>query len=177
MKPNVQKKEDSFSIIVKILPELLRFCIICLTSRREIVQISALKTLKFVFETQGCSLDFNMVFILQSIFGTFPRDTTQRDVRQSEFNMEALGQNQKELCVQATKIVSVTEPTSGFKTALSSVYTHVLDSFISVLSSVSSHILHSIFYKVIGDCLTNRRHPPEVCVYSCKIAEKIITIC
>ena len=69
-------------------------------------------------------------------------------------------------------------PVSGFKTVINNVYTHVLESFISVLSSVSSHILHSIFYEVIGEILTNdQQTPQEVRVYSCKIAEKIITIC
>jgi len=52
-----QSAEDAFSVMLRILPELLRFCIICLASRIEIVQVSALKTLKFIFETQGCSLD------------------------------------------------------------------------------------------------------------------------
>lgn len=57
----------------------------------------------------------------------------------------------------------------------------MLDTFISVLSSISSHILHSIFYEVIVPVLSNKikitQKIPEVKMFACKIAEKIITIC
>jgi hypothetical protein len=63
--------------------------------------------------------------------------------------------------VVATKPSSRQEPTSGFGSAITNVYTNVLDTFISVLSSVSSHILHSIFYDVIGEFLiVNRTSAP-----------------
>jgi hypothetical protein len=58
------------------------------------------------------------------------------------------------------------------------IYNHVLDTFISVLSSVSSHILHSIFYDVIEPTLlVDSGFPIEVRVFTCKIADKIFTIC
>lgn len=57
-----------------------------------------------------------------------------------------------------------------------SIYNHVLDTYISVLSSVSSHILHSIFYDVIESTLTLGA-PAPVRVFTCKIADKIFTIC
>jgi hypothetical protein len=58
------------------------------------------------------------------------------------------------------------------------IYNNVLDTFISVLSSVSSHILHSIFYDVIEPVLlVESGFPTEVRVFSCKIADKIFTIC
>jgi hypothetical protein len=84
------------------------------------------------------------------------------------------------------------EPQSGFHGALCSVYQHVLDTYISVLSSISSHILHAIFYEVIEPILLKIRDsiaskesqsepentlPPQVIVFTVKIAEKIITIC
>ena len=56
----------------------------------------------------------------------------------------------------ATVYQAIKEPTSGFNTALSNIYTHVLDTFISVLSSISSHILHSIFYDVIEETIANQ---------------------
>lgn len=59
--------------------------------------------------------------------------------------------NCKTAVITPTK--SVSEPVSGFKTAIANIYSNVLESFISVLSSVSSHILHSIFYEVIGEFL------------------------
>jgi hypothetical protein len=66
-------QQDSFSAMLRILPDCLRFCLLCLSSKKEIVQISALKILKFIFETQGCSLDYSLVFILKSILTTFPK--------------------------------------------------------------------------------------------------------
>jgi hypothetical protein len=58
------------------------------------------------------------------------------------------------------------------------IYNHVLDTFISVLSSVSSHILHAIFYDVIESSLVpDNSYPIEVRVFTCKIADKIFTIC
>ena len=54
----------------------------------------------------------------------------------------------------------------------------MLDTVISVLSSVSSHILHAIFYDVIEPTLLlESTYPLEVRVFTCKIAEKIFTIC
>lgn len=71
----------------------------------------------------------------------------------------------------------------------------MLDTYISVLSSISSHILHAIFYEVIEPILLKIRDtipkkenespketdknalPPQVIVFTVKIAEKIITIC
>jgi hypothetical protein len=54
-------------MMLRILPKLLSFLVICLSHRREIVQISALKLLKFVLETQGCSLDHGMIFVLKGM--------------------------------------------------------------------------------------------------------------
>lgn len=70
--------------MLRILPQLLRFCIVSLTHRREIVRMSALKVVKFVLETQGCSLDFGMVYILKGMFLTYPRGNTSTQNQQTE---------------------------------------------------------------------------------------------
>ena len=67
--------DDSFSGLLRILPPLLRFCLLALTHRKEIVRMSALKVLKFILETQGCSLDASMIYILKGMFLTFPKTT------------------------------------------------------------------------------------------------------
>ena len=276
--PQILVADDAFSAMLRILPQLLRFCIICLTHRREIVKMSALKVIKFVLETQGCSLDFTMVFILKGMFLTFPKSQQSGQAQQSDLNKpeaeknldespnpkqasasktaemknenssprkskvkivtddfdfaalvgeeeaatvtigdflfsgthsvlnpQSKGGNQSESNVvaypeakeYATIYDSIKEPQSGFNTALSNIFTHVLDTFISVLSSISSHILHSIFYDVIEETIANqpkarrlscsgkdmlsqsnrRVQPNEIKVFACKIAEKIITIC
>jgi hypothetical protein len=87
--------------------------------------------------------------------------------------------NQKEpvtLLAPATKYISVDHPQSGTKRAMVTIYTHVLDTFISVLSSVSSHILHSVFYDVIEPTLMQSQDS-EVRVFACRIADKLLTIC
>jgi len=38
----------------------------------EIVRISALKMVKYILETIGCSLDYGIVFILKSMLQTYP---------------------------------------------------------------------------------------------------------
>lgn len=38
--------------------------------------MSALKILKFILETQGCSLDVSMIYILKGMFLTFPKTAT-----------------------------------------------------------------------------------------------------
>ena len=58
--------------MIKILPNMLKFLLMCLTHKKEIVKISALKLLEFILETQGCSLDFSMVFILKAMLKTYP---------------------------------------------------------------------------------------------------------
>ena len=42
---------------------------------------------------------------------------------------------------------------------------------------MSSHILHSIFYEVIEPTMLTEATALEVRIFTCKIAEKIITIC
>ena len=46
--------------------------------------MSALKVVKFVLETQGCSLDFGMVYILKGMFLTYPRGNTSTQNQQTE---------------------------------------------------------------------------------------------
>ena len=72
---SVLVSDDSFSALLRILPQLLRFCLLSLTHRKEIVRMSALKILKFILETQGCSLDASMIYILRGMFSTFPKTT------------------------------------------------------------------------------------------------------
>lgn len=57
-----------------MLPDCLRFAIVCLSHRLEIVRISALKMIKYMLETLGCSLDYGMVFILKAMLMTYPTD-------------------------------------------------------------------------------------------------------
>ena len=67
-------KIDSFSSMLQHLPDCLRFAIACLSHRLEIVRVSALKMLKYMLETLGCSLDYGMVFILKAMLITYPAE-------------------------------------------------------------------------------------------------------
>ena len=58
--------------MIKILPYLLKFVLMGMTHRREIIRLSSLKLLEFILETKGCSLDVSMVFILKAILKTYP---------------------------------------------------------------------------------------------------------
>jgi hypothetical protein len=178
---------DTYSSMLGVLPEILRFSIICLSHKFEIVKMSALKLIKHVLETQGCSLDFGLVFILKGMLRTFPAQQGKRqeclfdlgklfdkDITISEF---LFGLKIAEPITPEPTTCQREDPASGFKRALSSTYQHVLDTFVSVLSSVSSHILHSIFYEVIEPTILCQSTPVEVKIFTCKIAEKIITIC
>ena len=142
-----------------MLPECLRFTLVCLSHKLEIVRISALKFLKFILEEIGCSLDFGLVFILQAMFKTYPSNVPQAD----DFDFKKLLNidmtiveylfKQKQIRAKdnlvASKIKLVEEPKSGSERAMVNIYNNVLDTFISVLSSASSQILHSIFYDVV----------------------------
>ena len=41
----------------------------------EIVRISALKMIKYILETVGCSLDQGMIFILKAMFKMYPNES------------------------------------------------------------------------------------------------------
>jgi hypothetical protein len=58
--------------MIKILPQLLKFVMMCMTHRKEPVRLASLKLLEFILETKGCSLDSAMVFILRAILKTYP---------------------------------------------------------------------------------------------------------
>lgn len=95
-----------------------------------------------------------------------------------EFLFNVKDKEKAKKAVEPTPTINVDEPASGSKRAMINIYNHVLDTFISVLSSVSSHILHSIFYDVIEPTLlVDSGFPIEVRVFTCKIADKIFTIC
>lgn len=55
--PIITNSDDPFSIMKRFLQDLLRFTVMCLTHKKEIVKMSALKLLEFILETKGCSLD------------------------------------------------------------------------------------------------------------------------
>lgn len=64
--------DDPYTTILRLLPVLLKFVLMCVTHKKEIVRISSMKLLEFILETKGCSLDNSMVFILKAILTTYP---------------------------------------------------------------------------------------------------------
>jgi hypothetical protein len=83
-------KADSFSSLLLVLPDTLRFTIACLSHRMEIVRISALKMLKYILETIGCSLDYGMVFILKAMLKTYPVEGQRWQIQDEEFDLKKL---------------------------------------------------------------------------------------
>jgi hypothetical protein len=73
--PQVYLMDDPYTTILKLLPVLLKFVLMCVTHKKEIVRMSSMKLLEFVLETKGCSLDSSMVFILKAILTTYPSFT------------------------------------------------------------------------------------------------------
>ena len=51
---------------------MLKFLLMCLTHKREIVKLSAMKLIEFMLETKGCSLDVSIVYILKAFIKSFP---------------------------------------------------------------------------------------------------------
>lgn len=70
--PQLHFMEDPYTIILKLLPGLLKFVLMCVTHKKEIVRMSSMKLLEFILETKGCSLDSSMVYILKAILNTYP---------------------------------------------------------------------------------------------------------
>lgn len=143
----------------------------------------------------GCQLDYGMVFILKAMLSTYPIDGQRWNSQSEEFDLQRLfgkdlsileylfkfkRQTKASPAIQPSPWLEIEEPQSGSRRAMINIYNNVLDTYISVLSSVSSHILHSIFYDVIAENLDLEKisnMPVEVRVFTCKIADKIFTIC
>jgi hypothetical protein len=70
--PQIHLMDDPYTTILKLLPVLLKFVLMCITHKKEIVRLSSMKLLEFILETKGCSLDTSMVFILKAILTTYP---------------------------------------------------------------------------------------------------------
>ena len=66
---------DAYSSMLAALPECLRFTLACLSHRYEIVRISALKMIKYILETLGCSLDYGIIFILKAMLNCYPSES------------------------------------------------------------------------------------------------------
>jgi hypothetical protein len=65
--PQIHFMEDPYTAIVKMLPTLLKFILLSMTHKKEIVRIASVKLLEYVLETKGCSLDLSMVYILKAL--------------------------------------------------------------------------------------------------------------
>ena len=70
--PQLHFNDDPYTTILKLLPVLLKFVLMCVTHKKEIVRIASMKLLEFILETKGCSLDSSMVYILKAILTTYP---------------------------------------------------------------------------------------------------------
>lgn len=70
--PQIHFMEDPYTSILKLLPVLLKFVLMCVTHKKEIIRLSSMKLLEFILETKGCSLDSSMVYILKAILTTYP---------------------------------------------------------------------------------------------------------
>jgi hypothetical protein len=70
--PQIHLMDDPYTTILKLLPVFLKFVLMCITHKKEIVRLSSMKLLEFILETKGCSLDSSMVFILKAILTTYP---------------------------------------------------------------------------------------------------------
>ena len=83
---------DAYSSMLVALPECLRFTLACLTHRFEIVRISALKMLKYILETLGCSLDYGMIFILKAMLKCYPSESPSANTQYDEcgFNLKPI---------------------------------------------------------------------------------------
>ena len=70
--PQIHIMDDPYSTMLRLLPVLLKFVLMCVTHKKEIVRMSSMKLLEFILETKGCSLDTSTVFILKAILTTYP---------------------------------------------------------------------------------------------------------
>ena len=61
---------------------MLKFLLMCMAHKKEIVKLSALKIIEFILETLGCSLDGAIVLILKAIIKTYPLMFTNKDTQQ-----------------------------------------------------------------------------------------------
>jgi hypothetical protein len=71
--PQLPTYEDSYTHTMANLPLLIKFCLVSMTHKCEIIKISALKLIEFILETQGCSLDSSMLIILRQLLEIFPK--------------------------------------------------------------------------------------------------------
>lgn len=70
--PQIHVMDDPYTMMLRLLPVLLKFVLMSITHKKEIVKMASMRLLEFILETKGCSLDSSMVFILKAILNTFP---------------------------------------------------------------------------------------------------------
>ena len=104
--------DDEYTTIVKILPFMLKFSIQCIDNsslnNKEIIIVSAIRNIQFILETQGCSLDSAMIFILKAIFKCYPDKNKQEKIKKKNRELRQLqppeGSEPKTLLSQSRKI-------------------------------------------------------------------------
>ena len=86
--------DDPYTTILRLLPVLLKFVLMCVTHKKEIVRMASMKLLEYILEIKGCSLDASMVFILKAILTTYPAQVppegTAQEAHQDSFALGAL---------------------------------------------------------------------------------------
>lgn len=70
--PQIFIADDPYTTITRSIPQMLKFLLMCMAHKKEIVKLSALKVIEFILETLGCSLDAAIVLILKAIIKTYP---------------------------------------------------------------------------------------------------------
>ena len=79
---------------------MLKFLLMCMAHKKEIVKLSALKVIEFILEIMGCSLDAAIVLILKAIIKTYPliynKEQQASNLKQDSFCVSALSSSVSE---------------------------------------------------------------------------------
>ena len=67
-----KQDEDVYAELLELQPHLIKFILKGLGERVEPIRIAFLKTLEFVLDTLGCSLEMFAVHVLRTIIATYP---------------------------------------------------------------------------------------------------------
>ena len=162
-----KQEEDVYAELLTLQPHLIKFVLKGLGERVEPIRIAFLKTLEFLLDTLGCSLEMFAVHVLRTIIATYPSQAGAGGVPEAA-NTSAIsgsslvdsheffliepgvppGVAEERRAGRAGERVNdqtIAASTVAFSNVLKNLYNHLLESYLGVLSSTSSNILHTLF--------------------------------
>jgi hypothetical protein len=187
----VIKQDESHRALFEIYPQLIELLLLHIDHSLEAVRLAVLKTIEYLVDLLGCSMQKSLILILLALVRTYPVnnlpqtheqrkvhsffDTTHRyEEAKSDFKPPFYSFSDLNLCVQVKDMTALHH---SFVQSTKNYYNHIFESLLLLLHSMSPDMLQVVFHEIVAKFVFHDTVSSELRVYLLKFADKIAHIC